>query len=144
MANETWLQRKIRSFAGRVGYETERLILNVNEQIQQNMEDRKVTRADLARELDVTKGYISRLLNNTPNMTLRTLVSIATAVGCRVSVTIAKQESVAVTRPNIRDFESYLLQRHVNVASDDGPALMTGYKRFVPPVPAPEKQNAAA
>lgn len=99
MADETWLQRKLDSFAGRVGYETERVILNVNEQIHALMETQGVTRAELAQQLAVTESYVSKMLNGTPNLTLQTLVSVANVLGCRVSITLTQRSTAAIERP---------------------------------------------
>lgn len=143
MSNETWLQRRIKSFAGRVGYESERLILSVNEQIQSKMEAGGTTRAELAKKLGVTKAYVSRTLNGTPNMTLRTLVSVASVLGCRVSVTLTDHAVATNERPKVCDFSEFLQQRQTR-GTPDGATILQGFKPFVPPAPAPEKQNAAA
>jgi len=141
MSSETWLQKKIKSFSGRVGYETERVILNVNEQIHDNMRKRAVTRVDLASDLGVSKSYVSRTLNGTPNMTIRTLVSIANVLGCRITVTFTPQGARVAERPNVCELGEFLRQRQIRA---DGAAMFASYKPFVPPAPAPEKQNAAA
>lgn len=86
--NETWLQSKLRKVAGRVGYETERLMIGINEEIVAQMEAQGVTRTGLADRLKVDKARITRMLNGAPNMTLKTLVSVASALGCRVSVPV--------------------------------------------------------
>jgi transcriptional regulator with XRE-family HTH domain len=147
MSNETWLQRKLKSFAGRVGYETERLSLSVTEQIESELATADTTRAELARTLQVSKGYVTRVLNGAPNMTLRTLVSVASAIGCRVSITVSKQDvRVAAEQQNIREFDTFLRKRQA-IGCVDGitpAAMMAGFKPFVPPPPVPEKQNAAA
>jgi len=147
MSNETWLQRKLKGFAGRVGYETERLSLSVTEQIEAELSASDLTRAELARTLKVSKGYVTRVLNGAPNMTLRTLVSVASAIGCRVSISFTKPGAIAAAeRPNIRQFDSFLRKRLASgCVEGTSPAdMMAGFKPFVPPPPAPERQNAAA
>jgi predicted RNase H-like HicB family nuclease/DNA-binding Xre family transcriptional regulator len=84
--NETWLQNNLRKVSGRVGYETERLMIGINEEIVAQMDAQNVTRTELAERLDVDKAQVTRMLNGTSNMTLKTLVSVASALGCRVSV----------------------------------------------------------
>jgi transcriptional regulator with XRE-family HTH domain len=86
MATDTWLQSKLRKSAGRVGYEIERLLIGINEEIVAQMENKGVTRTELARRLGVDKSYVTRMLNGMPNMTLKTLVSVASALDCRVSM----------------------------------------------------------
>jgi len=86
MSNETWLTKRLKNAAGRVSYETERLILGINEQFVRQLVSQEMTRTELADRLRVDKAFITRLLNGTPNVTLKTLVSVASALGCRLSV----------------------------------------------------------
>jgi transcriptional regulator with XRE-family HTH domain len=64
----------------------ERLLIGVNEEIVAQLESDGITRTELARRLDVDKSHVTRLLNGMPNVTLKTLVSVASALGCRMSV----------------------------------------------------------
>lgn len=86
MSNETWLQSKIRDVAGRVGYELERFVVGINEQIVAKMETEGLTRAELATRMKVDKAQITRMLNGSNNVTVKTLVSAASALGCRFTV----------------------------------------------------------
>lgn len=79
-------QGKFRGSAGRVTYEAERLVMRINEQIVERMEAQNVTRTELANRLNVNKAYVTRMLNGTPNMTLKTLASVGVALKCRFSV----------------------------------------------------------
>lgn len=107
MTTETWLQSRIRDVAGRVGYELERLLVGINEQIVSEMEKEGISRAELAARMQVDKAQITRMLNGPSNLTLKTVVSAASALGCRVSVPelvkIAEKKNRAVvvrfTRP---------------------------------------------
>ena len=143
MSAETWLQKKLKTVAGRVGYETERVVLGINEQIHDHMQRLGVTRVGLAEELGVSKSYVSRTLNGAPNMTIRTLVSIANALGCRIAVTFTRTNAHVAERPKVCELDEFVRQRQRrNLA--EGSALLASFKPFVPPAPAPEKQNAAA
>jgi transcriptional regulator with XRE-family HTH domain len=44
------------------------------------------TQADLAKKLNTTEGYVSQVLNNPPNLTLRSIVNFARAVGLKVAI----------------------------------------------------------
>lgn len=59
----------------------ERLILEVTERVCQALEERGVTRAELARRLGVTAGEISHRLNEGRNLTLRSLADMLHALG---------------------------------------------------------------
>jgi transcriptional regulator with XRE-family HTH domain len=59
----------------------ERLILDVTEFIIGLMQEQDVTRAELAKRLGRSKGWISQLLAGEANFTLRTLADVFGALG---------------------------------------------------------------
>ena len=61
----------------------ERLILDVTELLAGALEDGGVTRAELARRLGRTPGFVSQLLGGRRNLTLRTIADIAAALFLR-------------------------------------------------------------
>ena len=63
----------------------ERLILDVTELLAGALEDGGVTRAELARRLGRTPGFVSQLLGGGRNLTLRTIADIAAALFLRPS-----------------------------------------------------------
>ena len=60
----------------------------MNERICELMEQKNISRADLARKLGKSRAYITRLLNGQPNLTLKTLTQIAVALGEGIDVFI--------------------------------------------------------
>lgn len=79
-------------------FEQERLILEATELLQRLLDQSGFNRADLARLLGKTKGYVTQLLNGDRNMTLRTLSDLAYALGHRVQMG-AHPLDAAQTRP---------------------------------------------
>ncbi|MEO0069388.1 MAG: helix-turn-helix transcriptional regulator [candidate division WOR-3 bacterium] len=67
-------------------YWVEYLKLAFSEEIGRLMDERKMSRAELARKLGVSRAYITRLFRGTFNPTLETLVKIALALDARVSI----------------------------------------------------------
>ena len=63
----------------------ERLILDVTELLAGALEDDGVPRAELARRLGRTPGFVSQLLGGGRNLTLRTIADIAAALSLRPS-----------------------------------------------------------
>ncbi len=55
-------------------------------QIEQLMESEGVTQHELARQLSVTDGRISQLLNNPGNLTLRKMVEYSRALGRKIAI----------------------------------------------------------
>lgn len=63
----------------------ERLILDVTERFAQALEEEGVTKAELARRLGRTPGFVSQVLAGGKNLTLRTIADVAAALSCRPS-----------------------------------------------------------
>jgi len=55
-------------------------------QLEKKMESTPISQAELAEKLDVTESAVSRVLNNPENLTLRTIVRYARAVGVKVGL----------------------------------------------------------
>ena len=58
------------------------------------MNDEKITKTDLAKRLCKSKAYVSRVLNETSNFTLRTIAEIAVALNAKPTVRILDEELV--------------------------------------------------
>jgi transcriptional regulator with XRE-family HTH domain len=71
----------------------EEFILGATELIFELMEKASVTKAELARRVGRTRGYLTQLLDGNRNMTLRTLAELANALGYR-----PRLDAVLVTR----------------------------------------------
>jgi len=64
----------------------EEMILEATELLYSLMEKTKITKADLARKLDRSKGFVTQVLDGSRNMTLRTLSDFGFALGYRVRI----------------------------------------------------------
>ena len=67
----------------------ERLILDVTEALAGALEDSGVTRAELARRLGRTPGFVTQVLGGGRNLTLRTIADIAAALSLQPSFLLA-------------------------------------------------------
>lgn len=72
----------------------EELILEVAETISQAMEREGVTKAELARRLGKTKGFVSQILAGGRNLTLRTIADVTDALGHKISIQVLPREKV--------------------------------------------------
>lgn len=88
MERKNWLQEKIEKFADDPVYLTEMQILKFTEAVVRNMERNTVPRAELARKLGVSKAMVTKLLSGNPNMTMKTMVTLAHVLGCELDVDI--------------------------------------------------------
>ena len=86
MANKGWLDREIAAWDRDPEFVFEGVLLEVNERICEIMQQKQISRADLARRLGKSRAYVTRLLNGLPNLTLKTLTQIAIALGEGIDV----------------------------------------------------------
>ena len=86
MPRGTRLDRQLRDPEYRRIYQQEKLILDVTELISEAMAHRGVSRAELARRLGRTRGYVTQVLSGSRNLTLRTWADLMTALGCEAAV----------------------------------------------------------
>jgi transcriptional regulator with XRE-family HTH domain len=70
-------------------HQQEKLILDVTVLISEAMESRCLTRADLARRLGVTRGYVTQILKGDANLTLRSVADVMTSLDCQLEVSAA-------------------------------------------------------
>ncbi|HHQ6597621.1 TPA: helix-turn-helix domain-containing protein [Serratia fonticola] len=76
---------------------SEELTFNVTEDILILMEDREISKTDLANKLGKTKAYISQLLSGSKNMTLKTLSDVCHAIGVKPAVEFIEVEQVTIS-----------------------------------------------
>ena len=77
----------------------ERLILDVTEQLAGALEKSDVTRAELARRMGRTPGFVSQLLGGGRNLTLRTIADIAAALSLQPSFKLSSKRTSATAKP---------------------------------------------
>jgi transcriptional regulator with XRE-family HTH domain len=68
-----------------LAYRVEAVSLDYTEELVQRMEELGMKRVELARKLNVSAPYVSKLLDGAGNFTLETLVKAADAVHCDLS-----------------------------------------------------------
>jgi len=70
--------------------EEEEFILKLTEKLCELMEERGITRAQLAKQLGTSRAFISQLLNGSRNMTLRTFFRLSSSLGNEVHFNFRK------------------------------------------------------
>lgn len=86
MNAEEWFRAELQALQDDPDYLTEGVLLDVTEQIYARMQEHGLRQTDLAECLGVSRAFVSQLLNGKPNMTMRTLVGVAHALGQRVEI----------------------------------------------------------
>jgi plasmid maintenance system antidote protein VapI len=93
MKADEWFSQQLEQHENDPVFLTERLILAINEKICRLMDEQNVGRAELARRLGVPRQFVTRMLNGTPNVTLLTLVKVATALGAQIEIQLSGKQS---------------------------------------------------
>jgi transcriptional regulator with XRE-family HTH domain len=89
---------------GKKLYCREDLIFNVTEAICEVMENKGLSRKELADQAGVTKSNITQLLSGDHNMRLTTIADILFALGCKLTIGVAPldaesfDQSIATTK----------------------------------------------
>lgn len=86
------------SAEGRRVLNQEKLILEVTEALSEAIEERGLTRSEVAKRLGKTKGFVSQLLAGGRNLTLRTVADVADAVGISLKLRVEKAEIAKAAR----------------------------------------------
>lgn len=99
MKNKLWMDRKLKEFKDDVEFLLEKAILNFTEEICEQMEKKKVSRANLAKHLGVSRAFITKMLNGQPNLTIKTMVAIAHALDSEFHTQLRPKMSKASEMP---------------------------------------------
>ncbi len=70
----------------------EKLILQLQEEICKLMESNKVSRIELANRLGRSKGFVTQILNNGRNLTLRTIADVFWALDAEITINVKPEE----------------------------------------------------
>jgi DNA-binding Xre family transcriptional regulator len=88
MKAEKWFRERLDEFQDDLEFRTEEAILAFTEKVVAVMRERGMNRVALAQQLGVSKAFVTKLLNGNPNLTIKTMVAIADALECNLSVDI--------------------------------------------------------
>jgi len=74
----------------------EKLILGVTEELATALDERGVSRAELARRLGRTPGFVTQVLGGGRNLTLRTIADFARALDMRPAFRLSGRYSIPI------------------------------------------------
>lgn len=97
---EGWFKERVRKFEKDPEYILEGLMLELNEQILGLLNSRGMSRKQLSKELGVSPAYITKLLNGNSNLTLKSLVKIATVMETSINIYIGEEKKVKYQIPS--------------------------------------------
>lgn len=86
MNKRNWFAEKIEKFKNDPEFIAHGVILEFTEKIVTIMKEQNINRTELAKKLGVSKAFITKLLNGNPNLTIKSMVSIANILGCELNI----------------------------------------------------------
>jgi len=92
MKNKSWLKNKIKKYQNTEEYIIEKQILEITEQISIRLKELKWTKKDLAKKMNVSQAFITKLLNGNNNYTLKTLFKLSKLLDLELNVNFCKVE----------------------------------------------------
>src|SRR6266567_7758115 len=99
MKSGTWFTDKLKEFETDQEFRTEEVIIDFTEKVVAAMRERDMSRVELAQRLGVSKAFVTKLLNGNPNLTIRTMVSLADALECNLLIDIPHCVKSSLARP---------------------------------------------
>ena len=104
MSDNTYLESKVEQFAKNPEFIAHQILIDLMEQVLACMDSQGLRSKDLAERLEVSRSYVTRLLEGQPNLTIRSVANIATALNCTVNISL---------RPDISqiDAQAELIER---------------------------------
>lgn len=88
-------------------YWMEGLRLDFLEDLQRTMKEKQISQKDLAEKIGKTEAYVSNVISsNISHFTLETMVQLATAVDCRLTINLHAEEITDATVTALREAEN--------------------------------------
>ena len=86
MSNKSWFEEKIETLENNAEFLTEEKILEFTERVIIEMEKKNINRVQLATAMGNSKAFVTKLLKGNANMTVKTMVAVAHALGCNLHI----------------------------------------------------------
>ena len=83
---KSWMERELQRYERSANFVAEGMAMRLVEEMLEMMEQEGISQAEMARLMDVSPAYLSRMLNAPPNLTLRSIAQIALALGTKPHV----------------------------------------------------------
>lgn len=133
MRDDTNRNERLAAVRESPAYLTEAAVLDFTIALWDAMQSEKVSQAELARRIDSAPAYVSRVLGGADNVTLRTMVRMAHALGLRVRVDLQKLRGAEVPMESVtyarfaptRDSRSVRVVNSIPFAANDKSGEMT-------------------
>jgi len=86
LKTEEWFTKQLEKYEDDLEFRMEGLILDFTEKISIKMSELNINRTEFAQRLGVSKAFVTKLLNGNPNLTIKTMMSIADVLNCDLNL----------------------------------------------------------
>jgi len=83
------LREKVNAARGTFDYRLEKILFQLGEDICLLMEQQRLSRTQLAERMGVSPAYITKILSGNPNLTIKSLLKLADAMGKELTLQFA-------------------------------------------------------
>lgn len=105
-------------------------VQEITEEIFELMERGGITRSELARRLEASPAYVTKILRGNANFTLATMVRLARALGAELQVSL---KPAATVEPSDRKRAAPELSQRTSRGRRRSPAIAASPRSIVPP-----------
>lgn len=110
-------------------------------QVTRFMEDENINQTELAAKLNVSKGYISQILNGNFNYTLKKLIELCLAIGMVPKIRYNKMDNIIREDADMRSFyDNYAFDYDNNIIQLSSDVEIKEYKQMDKYASIPLKQ----
>lgn len=90
MQIKKWTEIELKEASQRISFNVEEAALDFTEAISEQMRVQNISKADIARKLNKSRAYVTRILSGaySNNLTLKTMVSFCMALDNKISINI--------------------------------------------------------
>ena len=88
-----WFKEEYEKAKDTFEFKLESLEIVLIEKIIERMDECNISRSELATRLNKSKAYISKIFNNGSNLTLKSILALAEAVECTISIDLIKKNT---------------------------------------------------
>lgn len=106
MNNETWFKDMLDQARDTLEFKLETLEIVLTERILEIMEQKNISRSELAEKLNVSRAAVTKLLKDGSNLTLKRLIGIAFALESEIEIKIEPRQVRRIVYSMDMDFAS--------------------------------------
>lgn len=95
------LKDKLANVRKTFDYRVEKVLFDLGEQVCTIMETSDISRSELARRMEVSPAYITKVLSGNPNLTIKSLIKLSDALGQELHVELRSAVQAGQVAPTV-------------------------------------------